>query len=57
MIILDWTSPHTFVDQLLLWLGWLDTWSRGDNSREAQLAREDSREKCTSYSFLIYRGI
>jgi dynein light intermediate chain 1 len=57
MIILDWTSPHTFVDQLLLWLGWLDTWSRGDNSREAQLAREDSREKCTSYSFLIYRGV
>jgi dynein light intermediate chain 1, cytosolic len=48
MIVLDWTRPWTFVEELQMWLRWVDVWTKGDGSRELEIAREDSRERCTS---------
>ncbi|EIW76376.1 hypothetical protein CONPUDRAFT_168928 [Coniophora puteana RWD-64-598 SS2] len=30
MIVLDWTKPWTFIDDLELWLRWVEAWARGD---------------------------
>ena len=48
MIILDWTKPWTFVDQLQFWLEWVESWSEGDKSRDMEMIREENKEKCKS---------
>lgn len=48
MIVLDWTRPWTFVEELETWLQWIETWAKGDGSREVQIAAEESRERCKS---------
>lgn len=45
MVLLDWTKPWSFLEQLELWLKWVDKWSKGDGSREMEIAREESRER------------
>lgn len=46
MIVLDWTRPWTFIDDLQVWLEWVETWAKGDTSREVEIAREENRERC-----------
>jgi hypothetical protein len=45
IIVLDWTRPWTFVEELQTWLTWVETWSKGDPSRELEIIREESRER------------
>ncbi|KAI0044606.1 hypothetical protein FA95DRAFT_245456 [Auriscalpium vulgare] len=45
MIVLDWTRPWTFVDELHTWLSWVERWVEGDNARELTIAREENRER------------
>jgi dynein light intermediate chain 1 len=52
MIVLDWTKPWTFVEQLELWMKWIDDWSKTDNSRELEVAREEGRERRMSVLYL-----
>ncbi|KAJ7591531.1 dynein light intermediate chain-domain-containing protein [Mycena floridula] len=49
LIVLDWTRPWTFVDELETWLEWIETWTSGDSSREAQIACEESRERLQAH--------
>jgi dynein light intermediate chain 1 len=51
MIVLDWTRPWTFMEELETWMQWIDKWTEGDSSREAIIAREENRERCKSYIF------
>lgn len=46
MITLDWTHPWTFVEELETWLQWVENWAKGDGSRELEIIREESRERC-----------
>lgn len=46
MILLDWTKPWTFVEQLENWLIWVDKWTKGDGSREMEVTRDEGRERC-----------
>jgi hypothetical protein len=46
MIVLDWTRPWTFVEELQMWLKWVEKWAKGDGSRELEIIREESRERC-----------
>lgn len=46
MISLDWTHPWTFVEELETWLQWVENWAKGDGSRDLEIAREESRERC-----------
>lgn len=45
IIVLDWTRPWTFIEELQTWLTWIETWSKGDGSRELEIIREESRER------------
>ena len=45
VVVLDWTKPWTFVEELLTWLTWIETWVKGDASRETVIAREENRER------------
>lgn len=45
MILLDWTKPWTFVEQLENWLIWVDKWTKGDGSREMEVTRDEGRER------------
>lgn len=45
MIVLDWTRPWTFVQELETWLQLIENWAKGDGSREVQIAREEGRER------------
>lgn len=45
MIVLDWTRPWTFVEELETWLKWVETWARGDAARELEIVREEGRER------------
>lgn len=47
IIVLDWTKPWSFIDELYTWLEWIETWVKSDSSREAQIMREESRERRT----------
>ncbi|KZV62380.1 DLIC-domain-containing protein [Peniophora sp. CONT] len=49
VIVLDWTKPWTFVEELLTWLTWIEAWVKGDSSREATIAREENRERLQHY--------
>lgn len=46
MIVLDWTRPWSFVEELQTWLLWVERWVRGDGSRELEMVREECRERC-----------
>lgn len=46
MILLDWTKPWTFVEQLENWLILVDKWAKGDGSREMEVTRDEGRERC-----------
>lgn len=46
VIALDWTKPWTFIEQLETWLKWVDTWVKGDGSRELDVLREENCERC-----------
>ncbi|CAG8657525.1 13088_t:CDS:2, partial [Acaulospora colombiana] len=45
MIVLDWTKPWTFIDQLEMWMKWIDEWSKGDGNRETEVLREEGKER------------
>ena len=45
IIVLDWTRPWTFVEELETWLTWVETWAKGDASREVEIIREECRER------------
>lgn len=45
LIILDWTKPWTFVEELETWLQWVENWTKGDGARELEIAREENRER------------
>jgi hypothetical protein len=45
IIVLDWSRPWTFIEELQIWLTWVETWSKGDGSRELEVIREESRER------------
>ncbi|KZW04365.1 hypothetical protein EXIGLDRAFT_786391 [Exidia glandulosa HHB12029] len=49
MILLDWTKPWSFIEQLEMWLQWVEKWAKGDGSREMEIAREESRERLQSH--------
>jgi dynein light intermediate chain 1 len=52
MIVLDWTRPWSFMEELQMWLQWIERWVMGDGSRELEVTREDCRERCKSLLFL-----
>ncbi|KAL4076333.1 dynein light intermediate chain-domain-containing protein [Scleroderma citrinum] len=45
MIVLDWTRPWTFVEELEMWLMWVERWAKGDGSREVDIVREENHER------------
>lgn len=45
MILLDWTKPWTFIEELETWLEWIEKWSKGDSSRDLEIVREENRER------------
>ncbi|EKM79910.1 hypothetical protein AGABI1DRAFT_119961 [Agaricus bisporus var. burnettii JB137-S8] len=49
MIVLDWTRPWSFVEELQTWLLWIERWVKGDGSRELEMVREECRERLQSY--------
>jgi len=54
MIVLDWTRPWSFVDELFMWLQWTERWTKGDGSRELEVIREECREKRQSPLFIPF---
>ncbi|KAG8926656.1 hypothetical protein FRC02_008758 [Tulasnella sp. 418] len=48
VIVLDWTRPWTFIEQLYTWLAWIEKWVHGDSAREMEVAREEGRERLQS---------
>ncbi|KIP12896.1 hypothetical protein PHLGIDRAFT_61144 [Phlebiopsis gigantea 11061_1 CR5-6] len=49
IIVLDWTKPWTFIDQMHIWLAWIEKWVEGDGSRELQIVREENRERLQAH--------
>ena len=47
IIALDWTRPWTFIEELQMWLVWVERWAKGDSSRELEIVREEQRERRT----------
>ncbi|KAH9983550.1 DLIC-domain-containing protein [Russula compacta] len=45
IIVLDWTRPWTFVEELHTWLTWIERWVQGDGARELEIIREEHRER------------
>ncbi|PPR02639.1 hypothetical protein CVT24_002122 [Panaeolus cyanescens] len=52
IIVLDWTRPWTFVEELQTWLTWIETWSKGNGAREVEIVREEGRERRKYLIFL-----
>lgn len=48
IIVLDWTRPWTFLEDLHTWLSWVERWVQGDGARELEVIREEHRERCAS---------
>ena len=46
IIVLDWTRPWSFVEELQTWLQWVEKWAKGDGARELQIVREENCERC-----------
>ena len=53
VIVLDWTRPWTFLEELHTWLAWIERWVQGDGARELEVIREEHRERCMSHLILI----
>ncbi|KAH7923655.1 hypothetical protein BV22DRAFT_1196540 [Leucogyrophana mollusca] len=49
VIVLDWTRPWTFVEDLQTWLKWVEDWAKGDGSREVEIVKEENRERLQSH--------
>ncbi|PCH40824.1 hypothetical protein WOLCODRAFT_137024 [Wolfiporia cocos MD-104 SS10] len=49
IIVLDWTRPWTFVEELETWLIWVEEWVKGDGARETVIAREENRERLQAH--------
>ncbi|KAJ7068679.1 dynein light intermediate chain-domain-containing protein [Mycena amicta] len=49
MIVLDWTRPWTFIEELETWLQWVERWTRGDGARELEIVREETRERLQAH--------
>ena len=47
MIVLDWTKPWTFIEQMQVWTKWLEKWVKGDGSRDMEIAKEENRDRRT----------
>ncbi|KAI0258485.1 dynein light intermediate chain-domain-containing protein [Gloeopeniophorella convolvens] len=45
LIVLDWTRPWTFLDELYIWLAWVERWVQSDSARELEVVREENRER------------
>ena len=45
VIVLDWTRPWTFMDELHTWLTWVEQWVQSDDSRELVITREENHER------------
>ena len=56
MIVLDWTRPWSFLEEIYTWLTWIEHWVKGDGTRELQVIREEHRERCMSISPLSSRS-
>lgn len=60
VIVLDWTRPWTFVDELQKWLEWVEKWTKGDNARELEIVREENHERrkyiSTAFAELVLTG-
>jgi dynein light intermediate chain 1 len=54
MIVLDWTHPWTFVEELKTWLNWVENWAKGDGTRELEIIREECRERCEFVGKILY---
>src|ERR1700733_10209038 len=48
IIVLDWTRPWTFIEELQAWLIWVEKWAKGEGSRELDIVREECKERCKS---------
>ncbi|KAG8952640.1 hypothetical protein FRC04_004002 [Tulasnella sp. 424] len=48
VIVLDWTRPWTFVEQLYTWLAWVEKWT-SESDRELQVLKEEGRERLQSH--------
>ena len=46
MIVLDWTKPWSFVEQLELWMHWIEVWAKGDGNRELDVLRDEGKDRC-----------
>ncbi|KAF8258590.1 hypothetical protein EI94DRAFT_1774165 [Lactarius quietus] len=46
VIVLDWTRPWTFLEELHTWLAWVENWVQGDGARDLEVIREENRERC-----------
>lgn len=55
VIVLDWTRPWTFVEELEAWLRWVEQWARGDGSREVEIVREENHERRACLFFICAR--
>ncbi|KAF5321922.1 hypothetical protein D9619_000568 [Psilocybe cf. subviscida] len=49
VIVLDWTRPWTFIEELEMWIKWVEKWVKGDGSRELEIVREESRERLQAH--------
>ena len=56
IIVLDWTRPWTFVEELQTWLTWVERWSKGEASRELDIIREESRERRKFHLFALFQN-
>ena len=45
VVVLDWTRPWSFIQELETWLEWVEKWVKGDGSRELDIAKEENRER------------
>ena len=55
VIVLDWTQPWTFLEELHTWLTWVECWFQGDCARELEVICEENREGCKSQLiFILY---
>ncbi|KAJ3991887.1 dynein light intermediate chain-domain-containing protein [Lentinula boryana] len=50
IVVLDWTKPWTFVEEMEEWLAWVERWAGGELSgRELEMIRDENRERWQSY--------
>ncbi|KIK96822.1 hypothetical protein PAXRUDRAFT_825548 [Paxillus rubicundulus Ve08.2h10] len=49
MIVLDWTRPWTFMEDLETWLRWVEQWAKGDGSREVEIVKEENHERLQAH--------